>query len=359
MGNLLINNQKVNTSININTNGKNVILNNNTSLFDLITPCNINLFNKETIFLKQVPNLEGVIGYNALAYACSDYIKVEAGKQYCCSCFGYVWEYDENKNFIRRSWYNNPATVPNGVVYIILQIPGGLGFPTLDEFMLVEGNKLTKDCYPHKCYIINKDKVKDINGSSNPSPIDGLTIDFVGDSMTVQGSFVSYMEIYHNIIAKKYSANGSTLTYLARNRLLQADKNADAIVFMAGTNDAHYILNGTSTEEIGTFEDAADAQTFAGAVHFMCQYLLENFKMKRILICSSPRRHDKISGTPVDELLDKYVTLEKQIVESYGLPFLDLFHEYAHYCITSDGIHPTIESGKLIGRVMTKRLENM
>ena len=225
--------------------------------------------------------------------------------------------------------------------------------------MLVEGNKLPTEYYPHKCYIANRDKLKGINSPNPTSPIQNLTINFIGDSITLYGFFISYIESNYNITAKKYSKNASTLTYLVKNMLIQADKNADAIVILAGTNDVHLALNGSNTEEMGTFEDTADTQTFAGSVHFMCQYLLENFKMKRILICSPPRRHDKVNGIPVDELLDKYVTLEKQIVESYGLPFLDLFHEYAHYCVTSDGVHPTIESGKLMGKVMAKKLENM
>ena len=359
MGNLIINNQKVNISIDVSVNGKNVVMDDNTVLLDLITPCKVNLFNKETVSFNMLPDSQGVIGPNAMAYACSDYIKVEAGKQYFSSCFAYVWEYDENKNFIRKIWYNSPMVIPSGVTYIVMQILGGEGYTTLDEFMLVEGDRLPAEYYPYECYTINKDKLKGISNPNSVSPIQDLTIDFVGDSMTVQGSFISYMESNYNITANKYCANGNTLTYLARNRLLQADKNADAIVFMAGTNDAHYILSGSSTEEMGTFEDTADTQTFAGAVHFMCQYLLENFKMKRILICSSPRRYGTIGGKSIEECLSKYTKLEKQIVESYGLPFLDLFHEYAHYCVTSDGVHPTIECGKLMGKVMAKKLENM
>ncbi len=360
MRNLVNNNQKT-KSVNISVNGKSIVMDNNEVLSDLIMPCNINLLNKETITWGYILDSNGNLSSSDSVYGCSDYIKVEAGKKYSCSYFSTVCEYDENKNFIRIATYSNssPATIPSGVFYIKIQIITGESYPSIDEFMLVQGDKLPIQYYPYGCYMINKDKIKGINVAGSVSPVNDMVIDFIGDSITLQGTFIKYMEKNYNITANKYSGNGSKLTFLARNRLAQADKNADAIIFMAGTNDVHYTLNDSNGEEMGTFEDTADTQTFAGGVHYMCQYLLENFKMKRILICSSPRRHDKINGVPTNELLDKYVSLEKQIVESYGLPFLDLFHEYAHYTETSDGIHITNNSGNLIGRVMVKSLENM
>ena len=83
------------------------------------------------------------------------------------------------------------------------------------------------------------------------------------------------------------------------------------------------------------------------------------FVLVIILICSSPRRFDTINGIDVNIPLDKYIKAEKQIIENYGLPFLDFFHEYAHYMFSGDKIHASGESYDLFGRVIARKLESM
>ena len=334
-----------------------------TVLSDLIVKYEYNLFNKDTINLKKLPNATtGIIESNNGAYGCSDYIKVEPTMTYACNQLAYVWEYDTNKSFIQKVWRNSPYTIPEGVEYVILQLSSGDGYYDENGLMFVKGSSIPSEYYPHNCYKLNNEILKyDNGGGSSSSPIEGLTIDFIGDSITNQGHFITYMESNYNIIPKKYCANGNTMqnnSMIVTNHLRNADKTADAIVIMGGTNDAFYSQSAPEQYSLGQIGDTT-TDTFCGAIDDMCRYLLENFMGKRILICSSPRRNDSYNGTPMNDYLEEFVNKEKQIVESYGLPFLDLFHEYAHYFLTSDGVHPTAISGGYFGRVIAKKLESM
>lgn len=338
-----------------------------TVLSDLIIPCNKNLFNKDTIHLKQLPSSStGELGYNALAYGCSDFIKVEAGVTYACNKLGNVFEYRVDKSFKQlRSINAATYTVPDDVGYIILQIASETINPTPESnIMFVKGSELPDEYYPYYSYTINRNIFKEVGngggGSTTSSPLTGQTIDFVGDSMTVRGTWQSYLKTNYDVIAKEYCANGAPMsgnTGIVNKYLKQADTSADAIVIVGGTNDVHYNCQ-SGTNPLGKIGDTT-IDTFCGSIDVMCKYLLSNFKCKRILICSSPRRFDTINGIDVNIPLDKYIKAEKQIIENYGLPFLDFFHEYAHYMTSGDKIHANGESYDLFGRVIARKLESM
>ena len=333
-----------------------------TVLSDLIEKYEYNLFNKDTVHLNKLPDSNGNIISNSMAYGCSDYIKVEYGNSYACNQMGYVWEYDTNKTLKQKIWGSSPYVPSDGTEYIVMQLYTGDGYLTNDKIMFVKGSTVPAEYYPYNCYKINSNILKGGGGGgATTSPIEGITIDWIGDSMTNQGVFVKYVESNYNTISKKYCANGNTMqndSMIVTNHLRNADKNADAIVIMGGTNDAYYSQTAPGSYSLGEIGDTT-TDTFCGAIDDMCRYLLENFMGKRILICASPRRTDSYNGTPMNDILEQYVNAEKQIVESYGLPFLDLFHEYAHYTLTSDGLHPSTVGGNLIGRVIAKALENM
>lgn len=336
-----------------------------TVLSDLIIPCTKNLFNKDNITLQGFYNTDGIFSYNSMTYALSDFIPVTPGLQYYNSVSGGVaYTFDENKSFVeKKSWQSYPWTIPDGVYYIRLQINNK---EMAESLMFGVGEKSPAEYYPYNCYTINTNMLKDVgSGSISKSPIDSITIDFVGDSITNQATFINYFKSNYNITANKYAANGNTLAHnqivgdgTTNSHLERADKNADAIVIMGGTNDAHFELTNPEGNVFGEIGDTT-TNTFCGAVDVMCKYLLKNFKGKRILICSPMTRTDTVNGVKMREQLEKYVNAEKQIVESYGLPFLDLFHSYAHYHFAGDGLHPTQEGGNLYGRVMAKALENM
>ena len=334
-----------------------------TVLSDIIVPCTKNLYNKNAITRGGFYNPEGEYSINSMIYGLSDFIPVTPGNLYFNSTNGGVaYTFDGSKKFISKiSWATYPWTIPDGVYYVRIQVDSESISETL---MFGLGSKVPSEYYPYNCYTIDTSILKDVGsgGSSSKSPLEGLTIDFVGDSITNQATFISYMVSNYNITANKYAQNGITMQKNqiigSRSKLESADKNADAIVILGGTNDAHYELTSSGGYKFGQIGDTT-SDSFCGAIDIMCNYLLENFKGKRILICSPMTRTDTVNGVKMREQLEKYVNAEKQIVESYGLPFLDLFHSYAHYHFAGDGLHPTQESGNLYGRVMAKALENM
>ena len=336
-----------------------------TVLSDIIVPCTKNLYNKNAITRGGFYNTEGVYSINSMVYGLSDFIPVTPGNLYFNSTNGGVaYTFDGSKKFISRiSWQTYPWTIPDGVYYVRIQVNSASASETL---MFGLGSNIPSEYYPYSCYTIDTSILKDVGsgGSSSKSPLEGLTIDFVGDSITNQATFINYMISNYNITANKYAANGNTLAHnqivgdgTTNSHLERADKDADAIIILGGTNDCHYAVQ-KNTNDFGKIGDTT-TDTFCGAVDVMCNYLIKNFKGKRILICSPMHRDDTINGIVMREALEKYVNAEKQIVESYGLPFLDLFHSYRHYHIAGDGLHPTQESGNLYGRVMAKALENM
>lgn len=332
-----------------------------TVLSDIIVPCTKNLYDKNAITRGGFYNSEGDYSINSMAYGLSDFIPVTPGNIYFNSNNGGVaYTFDGSKNFISRSgWQIYPWTIPDGVYYVRIQVNSAKESETL---MFGLGSNAPSEYYPYNCYTIDTSILKDVGsgGSSSKSPLEGLTIDFVGDSITNQATFISYMISNYNITANKYAANGLTMqkNQIVGGRLESADKNADAIVILGGTNDAHYELTKAGEYNFGQIGDTTSS-SFCGAIDIMCNYLLKNFKGKRILICSPMTRTDTVNGVKMRDQLEKYVNAEKQIVESYGLPFLDLFHSYAHYHFAGDGLHPTQEGGNLYGRVMAKALENM
>ena len=332
-----------------------------TVLSDIIIPCTKNLYDKNAITLGGFYNSEGDYSINSMAYGLSDFIPVTPGNIYFNSNNGGVaYTFDGSKNFISRSgWQIYPWTIPDGVYYVRIQVNSAKESETL---MFGLGSNAPSEYYPYNCYTIDTSILKDVGsgGNSSKSPLEGLTIDFVGDSITNQATFISYMISNYNITANKYAANGLTMqkNQIVGGRLESADKNADAIVILGGTNDAHYELTKAGEYNFGQIGDTTSS-SFCGAIDIMCNYLLKNFKGKRILICSPMTRKDTVNGVKMRDQLEKYVNAEKQIVESYGLPFLDLFHSYAHYHFAGDGLHPTQEGGNLYGRVIAKTLENM
>lgn len=333
-----------------------------TVLSDIIIPCTKNLYDKNAITRGGFYDINGNYSFNSMIYGLSDFMPVTPGNLYFNSINGGVaYAFDGSKKFVSKSgWQTYPWTIPEGVYYVRIQVNSA---SESESLMFGLGSNAPGEYYPYTCYTIDRSILKDVGsgGGSLKSPLEGLTIDFVGDSITNQATFISYMISNYSINAKKYAQNGITMQKNqiigTGSKLEQADKEADAIVILGGTNDAHYelIKNDYTFGAIGD----TTSDSFCGAIDIMCNYLLENFKGKRILICSPMTRTGTIAGIKMRDQLEKYVNAEKQIVESYGLPFLDLFHSYAHYHIAGDGLHPTQESGNLYGRVMAKALENM
>lgn len=171
----------------------------------------------------------------------------------------------------------------------------------------------------------------------------GKKINFLGDSITF-GSGVSDPEnIFWKVIERETGAisrgYGIGGTRIARKRVPSAapefdqdyvsrvdtmDADADAIVVLGGTNDF-----GHGDAPIGRMEDRSE-YTFYGAMHLLCQKLLERYPNAKIVIMTPLHRlSEDVTvneiGLPLSTNLAGFVEVEKEVARYYGIPVLDAF----------------------------------
>ena len=208
--------------------------------------------------------------------------------------------------------------------------------------------------------------------------LEGLKINFLGDSIT-EGHGTSNIEnTYWNILKKEeglceargYGIGG---TRIAKKRIPsenprwdldfigrypEMDNDADVVVVFGGTNDF-----GHGDAELGKMSDRTP-YTFYGACHTLFEGLLNKYPNSTIVIMTPLHRvfeddirggHDKKDGEGLGTLLT-YVNIIKEVAAYYSLPLLDLWsvsgiqpnvHSIREkYC--PDGLHPNDEGHKLI-----------
>ena len=177
--------------------------------------------------------------------------------------------------------------------------------------------------------------------------LQGLKINFLGDSITeghgtsaAEKQFTSLIAAQYGAITRCYGIGG---TRIARqhtpsanprhdldfpSRVADMDADADLIAVFGGTNDF-----GHGDAPFGTFSDRT-ADTFCGALHVLFTSLLEKYPDATILVMTPlhrcgediPNRHGKV--------LKNYVDMIRRAAEYYSLPVLDLF--------AASGIQPAV-----------------
>ena len=206
-------------------------------------------------------------------------------------------------------------------------------------------------------------------------------INFLGDSIT-QGIGTTPGNIYHEIIAKNYglkAANnyGISGTRFARQQnpteenpsfdeyfMLRAEKmpeDVDAVVVFGGTNDF-----GHGDAPLGEFSDRTP-DTFYGATHLLCQFLINKYHGKPIVFMTPLHRctEDCLTGDNKPEPvanLETYVNIIKEVTRYYSLPVCDMFAisglqpnvDVIKKNYIPDGLHPN-EAGH---KVIAERLAN-
>lgn len=206
-------------------------------------------------------------------------------------------------------------------------------------------------------------------------------INFLGDSIT-EGIGTTPGNIYHEIIAKDYglkAANnyGISGTRFARQQhpteenasydeyfMLRAENmpaDADAVVVFGGTNDF-----GNGDAPLGEFSDRTP-DTFYGATHLLCQFLINKYHGKPIVFMTPLHRctEDCPTGDNKPEpvaVLETYVNIIKEVAKYYSLPVCDMFAisglqpnvDVIKKNYIPDGLHPNAAGHK----VMAERLAN-
>jgi lysophospholipase L1-like esterase len=177
--------------------------------------------------------------------------------------------------------------------------------------------------------------------------LEGLTVNFLGDSIT-QGCGTSCPEaMYHAVLkrntglkeVRNYGIGGTRFAlqsgttqrpkddYVDLNSYCERfDKmeDADLVVVFGGTNDF-----GHGDAPIGTPSDRTP-ETFYGACHYLFTGLIKKYIGKPIVIITpTPREWDvmdyPINDTVVHRTLKEYVEIIREVAEYYSLPVLDLY----------------------------------
>lgn len=197
--------------------------------------------------------------------------------------------------------------------------------------------------------------------------LQGKTVLFLGDSIT-EGHGTScpennYVSVFGRISGAKVVNYGIGGTRIARqtnpspNPIFDGDfvkrvddmqKCADVVVVFGGTNDF-----GHGDAAIGDFA-SRDVYTFYGALHVLCQKLIEKYPDAEIVFMTPLHRLSENATTNEygigDRLtLEAYVDIISEVTAFYGLPTLDLFRtsglqpkvDIIREKYMPDGLHPS------------------
>ena len=188
--------------------------------------------------------------------------------------------------------------------------------------------------------------------------LEGLKINFLGDSITYGVGTTSAEKIYHAILkeetnlslVRNYGIGGTR--YAVQNpdspipeneyvdvnsfceRFDQMDNDADIVVVFGGTNDY-----GHGNARMGVFSDRTP-DTFYGACHYLYSGLIKKYLGKTIVIMTPLHRIGELEVPQIKcstdyGVLKDYVDVIREVAEFYSLPVLDLY--------ATSGLQPEIK----------------
>lgn len=206
--------------------------------------------------------------------------------------------------------------------------------------------------------------------------LDGLVINFLGDSITEGHGTTAPENVFHQIIKKnydiKYAYNygvGGTriarqnvpskentrwdLTFELRSDIM--DRNADAIVVFGGTNDF-----GSGDAPFGTL-DSTDIYTFCGAVNSLINKLQRDFPNAKIIFMTPIHRIGETQpSNPDSKILEDYVNAIVAICKKREIAVIDLFKinplDPADSELVPDGLHPSDKGHSIMAQVIAEEL---
>ena len=208
--------------------------------------------------------------------------------------------------------------------------------------------------------------------------LQGLKINFLGDSITEGHGCSSEAVRFTNKIAAEYGAitrnYGIGGTRLARqtkpsewprhdldfpSRVPEMDPDADLIVVFGGTNDF-----GHGDAPFGDFADRT-ADTFCGALHELYTSLLKKYPAATIMLITPLHRGTEDVPNMHGKVLKDYVEMIRKAAEYYSLPVLDLYATYGVQpavpvmkdTYMPDGLHPNDAGHVLLTNKIVKFIE--
>ncbi len=215
--------------------------------------------------------------------------------------------------------------------------------------------------------------------------LQGKKISFLGDSIT-EGCGTSceeknYVSVFGRLSGAEVRNYGISGTRIARQtvpseepkfdndfvkRADEMDADADIIVVFGGTNDY-----GHGDAAFGTF-DSHDVHTFYGALHTLCQKLINKYPDAEIVFMTPLHRLEE--NKQINEFgirnvatLSEYVDAIKEVTKYYAIPTLDLYSvsrlqpevEVLKERYMPDGLHPNDAGAEIIARRLLGFLKSL
>lgn len=129
--------------------------------------------------------------------------------------------------------------------------------------------------------------------------------------------------------------------------------DADVIIISGGINDADYFSTDAYWGSItGDYTSTLDTTTFCGALEATCKEALDKWKGKPILFVFEHRMTIKTGSTYGTHFEDTQLPLMYAILEKWGIPYVDLFHDAPsikyvpdyidEFSFDNQGVHPNI-----------------
>ena len=210
--------------------------------------------------------------------------------------------------------------------------------------------------------------------------LQGLKINFLGDSITEGHGCSAVEKRFSDMIAAEYGAvtrcYGIGGTRLARqtkpsenprhdldfpSRVKEMDPDADVVVVFGGTNDF-----GHGDAPFGEFSDRT-ADTFCGALHELYTMLLEKYPRSTVAVITPLHRSTEAIPNMHGRVLQEYVDMIRRAAEYYSLPVLDLYANYGvqpavlamKEMYMPDGLHPNDAGHVLLTSRIVKFIESL
>lgn len=205
----------------------------------------------------------------------------------------------------------------------------------------------------------------------------GLTINFLGDSITEGHGTTDSSKAFHQLIKEKhglklaynYGVGGTRIarkinptqttiwdyTFELRSEIM--DRNADTVVVFGGTNDY-----GHGDAPLGD-ADSKDIFTFCGAVNSLIDKLEQNFPNAKIVFMTPIHRLEETKPaplTPDGKTLSDYAKAIKEVCAKKDIAVIDLFEinplDPADTQLVPDGLHPNDDGHKILAEVVANEL---
>ena len=207
-----------------------------------------------------------------------------------------------------------------------------------------------------------------------------MIINFLGDSIT-EAVPIKEEDKYVNLVGKalncKVRAYGLGGTRIAKIHIPDyfpddfqlrgalMDDNADYVFVFGGTNDY-----GHGDAPMGDMS-SEDPYTFYGGLKTLISILEKKYGREKLVFILPLQRHnqDSVRGENKTEdvgTLSDYVVVMKEVLDAYGIPYIDLFN----HCVLDtppkgpsefflDGLHPNRIGHKIIAQAVVAFVECM